>query len=53
MAVNMCCVVPPFECSTKHSVYNHVMRFKKKMAEINEEDASGDEESPPPTPTPV
>ena len=27
--------------------------FKKKMAEINEADASVDEESPPPTPTPV
>jgi len=27
--------------------------FKKKMAEINEADAGVDEESPPPTPTPV
>ena len=27
--------------------------FKKKMAEIDEADAGVDEESPPPTPTPV
>ena len=27
--------------------------FKKKMAEIDEADAGGDDESPPPTPTPV
>ncbi len=27
--------------------------FKKKMAEIDEADAGGDKESPPPTPTPV
>ena len=27
--------------------------FKQKMAEIDEADAGGDDESPPPTPTPV
>ena len=26
MAVNTCCGVPPSECSTKHSVYDRVMR---------------------------
>jgi hypothetical protein len=26
MIVNMCCGVPPAECSTKHSVYDRVMR---------------------------
>jgi hypothetical protein len=26
MAVNMCCGVPPSECSTKHSVFDRVMR---------------------------
>ena len=27
MAVNTCCSVPPSECSTKHSVYDRVMRL--------------------------
>ena len=27
MAVNMCCGVPPAECSTKHSIYDRVMRL--------------------------
>ncbi len=26
MIVNMCCGVPPAECSTKHSVFDRVMR---------------------------
>ena len=26
MAINTCCGVPPLECSTKHSVYDHAMR---------------------------
>ncbi len=41
------------ECAYQKMSATEKEIFKKKMAEMDEADAGGDKESPPPTPTPT